>query len=354
MEDIKYMKRKIVMLMIVTLILMGIMACGSNNQDSADQPEPVVQESPESENSEEGDMPSEAMSEESSPEPEEIVEEENIPYWYMDSEGIKNEELGVIIKKDTATTNNFKIEAGIFMRAEDESDHTSYKCRFECGYYEGDLDACIEENLYANLLLVRYDEIKKGKIGELDYAYGEDENTLAVLIVDSGIVFAAEFSSKLGGAEEQISRILESEEESCINSLAYITDDGFHIPVLGIMIPYTGNGGRRDFDEDIYVLGESSSGSGIRMYIYEGKNIQKDILLENLLEYETSVIDETVEINIGKFQYLGTGFTQSNNSETWYFDSEDARYYIRLDANANAEYNGGDYKDYIYIIESLE
>lgn len=348
------MKRKIVMLMIVTLILMGIMACGSNNQDSADQPEPVVQESPESENSEEGDMPSAAMSEESNPEPEEkeeiVEEEENIPYWYMDSEGIKNEELGVIIKKETATTDNFKINAGIFMRAEDELDHTSYMCRFMCGYYEGDLDACIEENLYSDLLLVRYDEIKKSKIGELDYAYGENEDTLTVLVVDSGIVFAAEFSSKLGSAEEQISKILESEEESGINSLAYIANDGFHIPVFGIMIPYTGDGERRGFDEDIYVLGESSSGSGIRMYIYEGENIQKDLLLEN----ETSVIDETVEINIGKFQYLGTGFIQSNNSETWYFDSEDVGYYIRLSANANAQYNGGDYKDYIYIIESLE
>lgn len=342
------MKRKMAMVATIILILTGLIACGSNSPDSAEQDEAVAvaQELTEPENTEEETE----TNEESAPEPEEeieiVEEEEDIPYWYMDSEGIKSEELGIVIKKDVALTDNFTIKAGINMR--NESENKAFGCNFSCGYYESDLDSYISENPFS-YFPVFYKEIKKGSIGEINYAYGESSAFWGVLIVDNGIVFLAEFPLELGSAEDLISKILKSENESNTNNLAYIMEDGFHIPALGIMIPY--EGGARDWDEPISVSGDRD---GISMNIWKENDAQGwvDQLLESAVSDGNTAIEETIEISIGKYQYLGRGVIYSDNREAWYFVPDNADCYIGL--SPNAQYNGGSCKDYISVIESLE
>lgn len=359
MEDLEDMKRKIAMAIIAIIISAGLMACGSNSADLADQTEPVTQESSEIENTDEEDVPPAEMSAESTPEPEieeeEIIEEEeDFPYWYMDSEGIKNEELGVIIKKDVAMRDNFTLNAGIFIRHNTDSYDVGYikSCdHFSCGYYEGDLDAYISEhsNSYP---FSQFDEIKKGKIGKLDYAYGESGIFMFVFVVDNGIVFSSELLSEYGSADEQMSEIFESENESNINKLAYISDDGFSIPALGILISYAD--GEKKEDQSISV--SERAAKGVPLDIIEDKDAQSnvDFLLQDAVSYGNTAIEETVEINIGKYQYSGRGVAKSNNDEIWYFVSNDWEGYISLYVYANAQYNGGDCKEYISIIENLE
>lgn len=355
------MKRKIAMAIIAIMISAGLMACASNSVDSADQTEPVTQESSEIENTDGEDVPPAEMSAESTPEPEmeeeEVIEEkEEFPYWYIDSEGIKNEKLGVIIKKDVAMTDSFTVHVNIHIRHDTDTTDTGYisvGTPFSCGYYEGDLDTYISENSFP-YLMSRYDEIKKGKIGKVDYAYGEDEYGLTVLVIDNGIVFSAEFRPEYGSVEEHMSGILESENESNIKKLAYISDDGFHIPVLGIFIQYDDDMGRVDSISSISVSGQGDE--GIELSIREGKDAQRDAdyLLQSEVSDGNTAIEETVEINIGKYQYLGRGFARSDNYEVWYFVPNNGEGYIQLSSNANAQYNGGNYKDYISVIETLE
>lgn len=362
MEDLEYMKRKIAMAIIAIIISAGLMACGSNSVDSADQTEPVTQESSEIENTDREDVPPVEMSAESTPEPEmeeeEIIEEEeDFPYWYMDSEGIKNETLGVIIKKDIAMTDNFTLDAQIEMKHDTDlygARYVSTHDHFSCGYYEGDLGAYISEhsNSYP---FSQFDEIKKGKIGKLDYAYGESGSFMFVFVVDNGIVFSSELQSEYGSAEEQMSGILESENESNTDKLAYISDDGFHIPALGILIPYAS--GQKGEDDSISVSGQG--GKGVPLDIREDKDAQSnvDFLLQDLVSYGNTAIEETVEINIGKYQFSGRGVAKSGNDEMWYFVSNDWEGYIFLYVYANSQYsqyNGGDCKEYISIIENLE
>lgn len=346
------MKRKIAMIVAVILISTGLIACGSNSPDSTDQDVPVAQESPELGNAEEETETNAESVPELEEEVEVVEEEEDIPYWYMDSEGLKNEKLGIVIKKDVAMADNFTINAGIVMR--DESKNKFFPCKFSCGYYEGDLDSYISEHSYDPFMSM-FSEIKKGNIGEIDYAYNEyGEYSLVVLIVENGIVFSAELSPGLGSAEEQMNKILKNENESNINNLAYIMKDGFHIPALGIMIPYDGE--VRSFEEYISVSG---GGEGISLHISEEKDARGmvDQILEDAVSYGRTLIEETVEINIGKYQYLGRGINKSDYCELWYFTSDNVEHYISLEnyGSKQEQDDHGKYVDYISsILESIE
>lgn len=74
-------------------------------------------------------------------------------------------------------------------------------------------------------------------------------------------------------------------------------------------------------------------------------------------EYKTieqSAIEGTVEINLGKCKYLGSGVTgqydwSDNEKEDWLFYSDESTWSITLSYDT-----GGKYEDYIGIIENIE
>ncbi|MCM1126899.1 MAG: hypothetical protein NC429_10555 [Lachnospiraceae bacterium] len=344
------MKRKLALSIIAIIISVGLMACGSNNSDSPAQIETVAQEEPELENAEEEKAEPAEVSEESSPEPAEeepevIEEEADVPYWYMDSEGIKNEELGIVIKKDVAVTYNFTLETEIQIQS--LNDNRISVGNFSCGYYEGDLDTYISE-IFSKDAYWRgaYDEIKKGKIGDIDYAYTEGGSVrMKILLVSNGIVFSAVLPADFGSAEEQLKRILGSENE--INSLAFITDDGFHIPALGIVIAYDSRS--KEFEDWIFVSG-INEGITLRIEKVEDAWEKVDSDLQGAVS-DGYAIEEMPEINIGKYQYSRRGYAPRDNWYWWYFTSDNMKYYIELYGDTQYSSN---YMDYISVIENLE
>lgn len=149
------MKRKSIKIIVVTIISMGLIACGKNSSDIADAAE-AIQELSTFENLSE-DIQKEELSEKDNAEAKmddtEIVEQEdNTPIWYLDSEGIKNDELGLIIRKDNAEFDELSLRVNFSISGSQQV--------FACGYCEDDLDTYISEH-YSIIMMRIQEELLK-------------------------------------------------------------------------------------------------------------------------------------------------------------------------------------------------
>jgi hypothetical protein len=349
------MKKKLAIMVITVIMSIGLLACGSKNSDSDAAESEVVpsieissEDKIENEETEETGETEKETDEQLESEAAEIVEEEELtPTWYMDEEGIKNDEFGVVIRKDTLNPEY----SGLGININDNGQHV-----FHCYYYDGDLDSYIEEH-----------NAEKNSRGELSYAYYVDGSGSGgtVAFVDNGIMFSATVFDGIN-LDEYLD-LITSYEETDADYLAYLTDGGLYCPALGLCIGNSkdkiSNIGVNCFFGDwtesaILSISDESKTDMPMAYMVDAENAQEvvDKYVENLLTpsediaSEFSAFEDTVETNIGKFKYLGRGVKNETwDEEEWLFYSDEATWSVSLSYK-----DGKSYEDYIGLIENLE
>ena len=268
-------------------------------------------------------------------------QEDIVPTWYLDSEGVKNEELGVVIRKDNADLEELGLmeNFGIFTPYESGGGRTD-QCAFNCNYYEGSLDTYISEHSY------------------------EYENELGEKVT---------WTMEKGSIDAYLDRInlVKPDDKSSIDCLAYLADDGLHCPALGIKFSCDDNENEIwrvavichwEDSATISITDESITNMGTMYYMIDAKNAQEvvDKYVEGSIEpneYKTieySALEGTVEINVGKCKYLGRGvigqYDWSNDKqEEWLFYSDETTWSISVGYE-----EGGKYEDYVNVIEELK
>lgn len=304
-------------------------------------------------------------------------QEDIVPTWYLDSEGVKNEELGVVIRKDNADLEELGLmeNFGIFTPYESGGGRTD-QCAFNCNYYEGSLDTYISEHSYEyeNELGEKVTwTMEKGKIQDIDYAYGEDQLGTRIVFVGNGIIISASLRLENESIDAYLDRInlVKPDDKSSIDCLAYLADDGLHCPALGIKFSCDDNENEIwrvavichwEDSATISITDESITNMGTMYYMIDAKNAQEvvDKYVEGSIEpneYKTieySALEGTVEINVGKCKYLGRGvigqYDWSNDKqEEWLFYSDETTWSISVGYE-----EGGKYEDYVNVIEELK
>ena len=371
------MKRKKVIMIALTMISMGLIACGSKDSALGEKKEETTVTSSDTQPQEDGMEKEEVISQsndaailgeiESKAEDSEIIEQEEVkPTWYMDSEGVKNDEVGIVIKKDNSALK----ELGLRETVGIANGTARFQQPILCYYYEGDLDTYISEHSYMDM--------EKGKIRDFDYAYSENSNE--IVLVGNGIIISAHpndsiFLDENESINDCLNRIdlIKAYDESIADYLAYITEDGLYCPALGIKLACVEGENEiwrvgvscrfaDDYGYGLNIQDESMTAMGTSIYMVDTENAREvvDKYVENAIEpneYKTneySAIEETVEINLGRCKYLGRGVIgQSNGSdrkkEDWLFYSDDATWSITV-----GYFAGGKYEDYIGVIDNLE
>lgn len=300
---------------------------------------------------------------------EEVEQEENVPTWYMDSEGIKSNSLGLMIRKDNTVFDElgFFVNYGIYTPYASGTGGRRDQLVFSCHYFEGDLDDYISEHI----------NMEKGKLGDIAYAYGGNfvPDIEEVAFVGNGIViYAYIYQSDIGENEslnDYLNRIdlIKVLNEPSINCLAYIVDDGLYCPALGIKLS------TQESEHNIAGIGvscygtnsrmsirdESAKGMGTMYYIADASDAQEvvDLYVEGAIEpdeYKTveySAIEGTVELDLGEYRFLGRGVEGGYDwsdtiEEEWLFYSDDLTWSITVEFE-----QGNQYEDHVCVIEDI-
>lgn len=328
------MKRKLAAVIAVVMISMGLLACGSNDSAPTDTVETAAEtEAPEeiTEASEEADIEPEAENEEV---PE---QEESVPEWYMDEEGIKSDELGIMIRRDSAEWEKCGLSGILKIYLLKEKSIINFN--FECCYYEGDIDSYVSE----------HKGMEKAILENVSYAFGND----TAVFVGNGMIFSVVLSER--DIEDIWEKGLSFYEGDDMDYLAYFKEDTLYCPALGIK--FSG-------EEGYNGIGISCSNIKYTDGIYGGKikinndgffgdGSAEEILNQKVKQQEDygrgSAIDETVERDLGKYKFMGKGVSQENGSSEWYFLSDE------VNGSINIFYTE-DYKleDYLSVIEELK
>lgn len=360
------MKRKLLIVSVLASAVLGLASCGSKPADSAESVA-TVQNAGETETakSEEIEQQSETAAEEASTE---IVTEEAASneqdssevIWYMDSEGLKSDELGIVIRKDNDSDQKIEMSC----------DTDSQYDWLYCDYYNGDIDTYISESAFLStlssysIMYMDKSDMKKASIDNVEYAYvlGNHGSAL-VVFVGNGIAISTEIYQGEETVEEHMKSIWNKEEVfekikvcSCdefqMDCMAYMTDDGIYSPALGIKF---------NIDEGMYLRtscrqvdkGQIDFSNKLSYYAEDAKDAQDAV--EKYVKYYTDLSNtfqesnagELETIDFGKYTYYGKGYTYNSGSVDKYFCSDDTEW------NIDFNYVNGN-EDYINCIESLE
>lgn len=287
------------------------------------------------------------------------------PDWYMDSEGIKNEELGMKIRKDNSEGNRLWLHGGF---TQNELHYDSSKPAgglgtvsgdLICGYYEGDLDSFMAENPYHQFT-------EKGSIGGLEYAYGKDEafSDVDVVFVGNGIyLMLSSLSVEEKDIESYLNTFMKAERESDASFLAYSAEDGFHCPALGIEFLYLGLMGEfavrcDNGEKGMTIAGDSYAGDVFRREESEDIETALQRFVDSYTEADYgsttwTEAGEDVKKTIGKIPYQGRGVQSDHydaNDQRWIFLSDETPWIIMISFFSA---DGGVYEDYTNVIEKL-
>ncbi len=347
------MKRKLVAVMTVIAISMGLLACGSKDAVSQD-----VAEVTEEESTPEEAIPEEKENTEVSEEPDEKAEIENeeipeqkedAPIWYMDEEGLKSEELGIKIRRDSAEWESFGL-SGTFVieiAGQDSTAGTGFGIPYICTYYEGDLDSFISEYEGNSEESKR----KKATIGNVSYASGfTGDLSLSdgFTFVGNGISFSISFMSSGYVLEDIWENNLCSYEEENTDYLAYIRDNTVYCPVLNIK--FSSN---NDIMNTVSIV--ASDGNGLIEISNDSAYGTVEELFKQFTEtrenYGETAIDGTIEKSLGKHQFTGKGFANSDGGEAWAFYSDETNDSIYISIINKDERK---VEDYLSLIEELQ
>lgn len=364
------MKRKLFLALFVLIMSIGLIACKAEKTD-----EIAEGSNEEVEEAQLSDAVSETVSEEETeqtmPEAESVeeVKEETKISWYMDEEGLKNEDIGVVIKRDNGIFEKIELleNVGIYTPSETGMGGTTRQNVFKCSYYDGEFDTYISEK-----------GMEKGTVNGVDYAYKESEYDVEIAIAGNGIVIYSSFYTSDFEDGENVNDYLGRIDfiKPCDNfskdCLAYITEDGLYCPVLGISLSCAGTEhcmnvisvscAKNDYTATISMNDESFEGMGTMFYLVDTNNAQEvvDKYVEETVQpaqdgmREIVAIDGTVEVKIGRCNYLGRGVVldyDGTNVDWWLFYSDDTTWSIDCDYD---EQDGISYENYLAVFETLE
>ena len=379
------MKRKLLAIVLSTACVLLAAGCGAVGSETAAPTEEAAKEEAEAAQKADAQNTEAAESEETGvAEGEETADSEEqeepdpkVISWYMDEEGAKSDELGMMIPKDNGvmdvTLNQHMMVWG---------DGRGTQLNFTCSYYDGSLDNYIVQN----------PDYEKGTLGEYEYAYSEDESFsdfVGVAFVGNGVVLEGSFSISDLLEDESIDEYLtranvQGCDEFAQDCLAYLTEDGLYSPALGLSVTHNEDGtseyGRNEIDSQsvrcsnygLYSGDEISRSLKISSDSYqnntsfygmgEAENAQEalEIYVASCMEpseYETieyTELEGTVETAIAGHPYLGRGLSsrwKDNVSGSmdyeWLFCSDDIAWTIWIDTEEET------YEPCLSVIETM-
>lgn len=368
------MLKKVMNLIGITILTLGLMACGAKNTAS-ESPDTVEEDAALSgdisgatdDTSEKEDFENTEVEaeEETELQVEEQAEEEEIleTLWYMDEEGMKSPLLGLKIKKDNPMWDvGFSITAFL---------NNCPQVGISCEYYTGDVNSYMEEHTF-------YSWSGTGIFEGISYAYNDNVvffvgNGLTVKIAHFGDIDIADMNDSL----EKLG-LIKSYEEQSADCLAYLTKQGIYCPVLGLkfvcdndygeIIGISCNCGYWDdsnpfepISAGMRLADENVNDRSMSYYIKDSQNAQEvvDKFVEgnpyNIYnkDVERTAIEGTEEEQLGNYKYLGRGvvtkMASTYEEEERLFYSDEAEWSITITNKI-----GKDYKEYLSVLENLE
>ncbi len=374
------MRRKLLAILLSTACVLLAAGCGAAGSETAASTE----EAGAAQEADIQDTEATESAETGAPEGEETADSEEqeepdlkVISWYMDEEGAKSDEFGMMISKDNGimdvTLNQHMMVWG---------DSRGTQLNFICSYYDGSLDNYIVQN----------PDYEKGMWGEYEYAYSEDESFsdfIGVAFVGNGVVLEGSFSISDLLEDESIDEYLtranvQGCDEFAQDCLAYLTEDGLYSPALGLSVTYNEDGtseyGRNEIDSQsvrcsnygLYSGDEISRSLKISSDSYqnntsfygmgEAENAQEalEIYVASCMEpseYETieyTELEGTVETAIAGHPYLGRGLSSRWKDDVsgsmdyeWLFCSDDIAWTIWIDTEEET------YEPCLSVIETM-
>ena len=366
------MRRKLLAILLSGVCVLSAAACGKAGLETASPEKEAAQEEAvsgeEAQEEQEADAQSTEVAESTEPEGTEASEreeaeaseneaetEDNPVIWRMDEEGIKNEELGVMLSRDNGILEELSLKQSMMVFWEDEG--ISPIQEFDCDYYAGDLDDYIAENEGA----------EKGMLGnECAYAYQIYKNDVKFAFVGNGMILSMYVSFYTGAEPDENVDIndylaaanLQPCKEFTQDCLAYITEEGLYCPALGVAVIY--EEGKNEINGQyawLYPSDDNDYHRHLMLSSYRwGESAQEivDSYVENNTDDNTEGIEGTVETMIAGYQYLGRGvvhhspWADENNWEEWKFVSDEVKWSIDFECT---EEEG--HETYLSIIEPL-
>lgn len=313
-------------------------------------------------------------------EEQETVQEEpdlKVISWYMDEEGVKSDELGMMIPRD-----NGIMDVALNQHMMVWGDRRGTQQNFTCSYYDGSLNNYIVQN----------PGYEKGTWGEYEYAYWVDENfsdRIEVAFVGNGVALEGSFFNGDLLEDESINEYLtrvnvQGCDEFAQDCLVYLTEDGLYSPALGLSVTYNEDGtseyGRNEIDSQsvrcsnygLYSGDEISRSLKISSDSYqnntsfygmgEAESAQEalEIYVASCMEpsedktVEYTELEGTVETAIAGHPYLGRGLSArwSNGSwesmdYEWLFCSDDIAWTVWIDTEEET------YEPCLSVIETM-
>lgn len=392
------MKRKLGIIFALPVLLIILSACGTT--DSSNAAEDVEEISTE-EVSQEGDMTNDQSTDdtETTNVPENDIEDtelkDNTPAWYMDSEGVKNNEFGVMVSKDDARLDSVSLAVnfGIYTPHSTDDGGSYSQQVFSCNYYDGDLDNYIsEKNAYYDQLTPDvaelyygsdYDKVieerkwRKENLNGIDFAYSvdRDNNQAQMVFIGNGIIVSSNDFELNEDMKDYLDRInlIKPYSGSFTDYIAYQANDGLYCPALGIEFTcdMSENGifGMglnyyfEDYSASIHMSDEKFTEFGTTAYFVDAESAQE--VVDNYVKIsiepsedkttEATALEGTQEINIGKYKFLGRGVLEKyewddsgTQTEAWFFYSDDTTWSVSIDY-----YEGGTYMDCLSIFKEI-
>ena len=358
------MRRKLLAILLSTACVLLAAGCGSAGSETAASTE----EAGAAQEADTQDMEVTESAETGIPEGEETAtsEEQEEPElkvisWYMDEEGAKSAEFGMMISRD-----NGIMDVTLNQHIMVWGDSRGTQLNFICSYYDGTLDNYIVQN----------PGYEKGTWGEYEYAYSEDENFsdfVEVAFVGNGVALEGRFSISDLLENESIDEYLtranvQGCDEFAQDCLAYLAEDGLYSPALGLSVTYNEDGtseyGRNEIDSqsvrcsnyslysgdeisrslkissDSYQNNTSFYGMGEAESAQEALEIYVASCMEpsDYVTVEYTELEGTVETTIAGHPYLGRGVSSRWKDDAsgsmdyeWLFCSDDIAWTIWID-----------------------
>lgn len=371
------MRKKLLIVSVLAAAMLGLTSCGSKSNDAAKSVEAVQNVDETEVTSEEIEQQSETAAEETSTEA--VAEESDNGkqdsgevVWYMDSEGLKSDELGIIIRKDSNAREHV---LGLVKDLQGD-------VRVYCDYYDGDIDAYISEYtgdidntsefpigygpymcLFTNTYYLGDYDMQKASVDDVEYAYILDDDHAFAVFVGNGIAVSVSIRLEANETIEDCMNRIWNEaiglcDEFDMDCMAYMADDGIYCPALGMK--FTGRFKGKQaicFKESLYgeeeecIEFQNSLPRDIGDDVQDAKDAVEKCVESAIAGFDDTLAGETETRDFGKCTYYEKGYTITSewgfgNGHT-YFCSDDTEWFIDF-----RYYKDGE--NYIDCIESLE
>ena len=300
----------------------------------------------------------------------EVTEAEPEILWYMDEEGIKNDAMGVIIRKDNAKIQDLELTMNVFLTEEGDvgatRDLPASQSILTCNYYDGTLDDFLNDEKNGVWVddgngMGHFEPMPTAQLGNIEYAYDHDPDShtdTEFYMIQNGILFhlSCEVLDPAVFLEMLQNKNFLKQCEDTHESLAFLASDGLYIPAMGIcfsvdaeqmdkIIGKTVSCSRADqeyFGDSLFIRNDDngfSYFSNAETALDVVNNFAAEEPYNEKTEY--SIIDDILERNIGNTAFTGRGRTDRSGfyindefvlddetEESWLFCSENLRYVI--------------------------